>query len=175
MLAAELGTGPDQALMRAIGFYRKFIRRGRRIGRAPEEFLRELLEAHAQRDIQAELAKLREKLAALVDATPAKKPPRPKEPTALEVYLMAKGRMPRPEARPPVAEPADGSSAITSRSASPPERAAIRDGSPLAGLVATCAAPQAAPAAIVPAPAPAAPQAKSDYADRRMRLPKITF
>ncbi|HVY62459.1 MAG TPA: hypothetical protein VHF22_12440, partial [Planctomycetota bacterium] len=58
-LAFDLGIGRDACLMRALSFYRKFVRRGRRYGHAPETFLAELLEAFEHRDIHQELAQIR--------------------------------------------------------------------------------------------------------------------
>src|SRR5688572_20689797 len=94
ILAAEIGTGRDLALARALAFYRKFVRRGRREGFAPEAFLKELLDAYAHRDILSEISLLREKVTAIAQgaAKAAKAAPPPKEMTALEIYRAARAR-----------------------------------------------------------------------------------
>ncbi len=171
LLAGELGVGRDAALFRALAFYRKFVRRGRRYGHAPDAFLRELFEAFDNRDIHAELAKLREAVGALATA---KKPgakgegngngvghghghghddgaeSKPRAPTALEIYRALKLQRLHPCTPPPEgAAPAAAPAAPTAPAVFALERIA--------------------------SPTPAPPEAKSDYADRRARLPKITF
>jgi hypothetical protein len=206
-LAAELGTGRDAALLRALIFYRKFAQRGRRVGRAPEAFLKELLEAFDHRDIHAELAKLREKVASIAErapvgaGAPAEAPRvRLRQPTPLEVYRAARDRAPLPRgvyggpddparARPAGEAPLEGAPgampAGTTVLAAPPPPPGSSGAAALASVLGAATAPAAAapaPAAptaavlgLVVTPAPLAPQAKSDYADRRTRLPKLTF
>jgi len=196
-LAAEIGTGRDQALLRALGFYRRFVARARRAGRAPEAFLSELAEAHDRRDVGREIADLRARVEALASSAHSiavtTAAPAPEPVSSITFTAVTESASARRPSRPTPVRRATEPRPPTRRKTkpTPKEPSKMRPSPACAPVAAPASAPVHAPVA-APAPAPApvpaapaptlgftpsvdAPSTAASYADRRARLPKMTF
>lgn len=190
-LARDLGVGRDLALARALTFYRKLAKRARRAGASPEAFFQTVLRAFEEAPLRTEIEVLRAKIEVLSAGAiatrgapaAAARASRGGELSPVELFRQIRGGgrgaaihgrrgaggAPEPEAldeaspgppnivKLPVPRPPDAQRALQSVAAAANE---VGAGPPVP--------PPAAP------PEPPA-DGKLDYAERRARVPKITF
>jgi hypothetical protein len=196
-LAALLGVGRDIVLGRALRAYRKLSRGARRAGVAPETLLADLCRMHDERTLRAEIDSLRATVSLLRAelegrraALAGRREPAA-EASAAELFRQfrsAKARK-RLAATPPVpvatdaaapepvVSPADRSAKIlTIPGFSPDAQRALQSVAAAANAAAPPPAPAAPEVIFTPVAAPSpTPEGRLDYAERRSRVPKVTF